>query len=194
MTSPFLYFADERLAPAELSAARLDGHLVELGEAYIPADAVETRELRAGSLRSLLGDTLAATHLSAAWIHGALAEPPARHTVQRAVGRRLHHVMGRRLHYRDLRVDPLDLIGISGVQVTRPARTLADLARVGDDEHARAATLMADAAPSLTAHAITWLEAHGALPNKRAALALLRRLAAREASGAGQDDVTRYTS
>jgi len=33
MSSPFLYFADERLSPAELSAARLDGHLVDLGEA-----------------------------------------------------------------------------------------------------------------------------------------------------------------
>ena len=43
MASPFLYFADDRLSAAELSAARLDGHLVELGEAYIPADAVETR-------------------------------------------------------------------------------------------------------------------------------------------------------
>ena len=44
--------------------------------------------------RALLGETLAATHLSAAWIHGALDEPPARHTVQRAVPRRLHHVIG----------------------------------------------------------------------------------------------------
>ena len=61
--------------------------------------------LRAGSLRGILGDTLAATHLTAAWIHGALHEPPARHTVQRAVPRRLHHVIGRRLVYRDLAVD-----------------------------------------------------------------------------------------
>ena len=87
MASPFLYFADDRLSLAELSAACLDGDLVELGEAYIPADAVETRGLRAGSLRELLGDSLAATHLSAAWIHGALGEPPVRHTVQRAVPR-----------------------------------------------------------------------------------------------------------
>ena len=42
MASPFLYFADDRLSRAELSAACLDGDLVELGEAYIPADAVET--------------------------------------------------------------------------------------------------------------------------------------------------------
>ncbi|HYI50802.1 MAG TPA: hypothetical protein VEX42_04460 [Microbacterium sp.] len=194
MPSPFLYFADERLSPAELSAARLDGHLVELGEAYIPADAVETRELRAGSLQSLLRDTLAATHLSAAWIHGALNEPPARHTVQRAVARRLHHVVGRRLLYRDLRVDPLDLVRICGVWVTLPVRTLADLSRVADDEHARAATMMADAAPALAVQAVEWLDTHGALPNKRAALSFLRGLAARDPQRNAQEDVTRYTS
>ena len=191
MPSPFLYFADERLSPAELSAARLDGHLVELGDAYIPADAVETRELRAGSLRSLLGENLAATHLSAAWIHGALPDPPARHTVQRAVARRLHQVIGRRLLYRDLRVDPEDLVRICGVWVTVPVRTLADLSRVGDDDHTRAATMMADAAPALAGEAVTWLETHGALPHKRAALTLLRSLAARDPQPSPQDDVTR---
>jgi hypothetical protein len=183
MPSPFLYFAGERLAPAELSAARLDGHLVELGEAYIPADAVETRELRAGSLRTLLGDTLAATHLSAAWVHGALGDPPGRHTVQRAVARRRHQVVGRRMLYRDLRVDPGDLVRIGGVWVTAPARTLADLCRVGDDEHARAATLMAGAAPALVGDAVAWFGAHGALPHKRAALVMLRGLAVRESGG-----------
>ena len=194
MPSPFLYFADERLSPAELSAARLDGHLVELGEAYIPADAVETRELRAGSLRSLLGENLAATHLSAAWVHGALNDPPSRHTVQRAVARRLHQGLGRRTLYRDLRVDPVDLVRICGVWVTEPVRTLADLARVGDDEHTRAATMMADAAPELSGRAVAWLETHGALPYKRAALALLRELADRRPEERGQDEVTRYTS
>ncbi|MCR2761989.1 hypothetical protein NQ152_00555 [Microbacterium sp. zg.B48] len=189
MSSPFLYFADGRLSQAELSAARLDGHLVELGDAYIPADAVETRELRAGSLRAILGDTLAATHLSAAWVHGGLHVPPTRHTVQRAVPRRLHQVMGRRLLYRDLNVDPVDLMRISGVWVTDPVRTLADLSRVVDDEHARAARLLADAVPGLPARAIAWMAAHGALPNKRSALAFLRGLAARGA--VDQEEVTR---
>src|SRR6478609_127580 len=130
MASPFLYFAEDRLSQAELSAACLDGDLVELGEAYIPADAVETRGLRAGSLSGILGDVLAATHLSATWIHGALPAPPARHTVQRAVARRLHHIPDRRLVYRDLAVDPADLQLVSGVLVTSPVRTLADLSRV----------------------------------------------------------------
>lgn len=181
MPSVFLFFPDERLSPAELCAARLDGHLVELGDAYIPADAVETRELRAGSLRGVLGTSLAATHLSAAWVHGALHEPPARHTVQRAVARRLHHVLGRRVHYRDLRVDPADLVLLCGVHVTSPERTLADLCRIADDGHAEAARLLANAHPGLAARTIRRLEGQGALPNKRSALDALRGLAASDA-------------
>jgi len=188
MPSPFLYFADERLSPAELSAARLDGHLVELGDAYIPADAVETRALRAGSLAGLLGDTLAATHLSAAWIHGALHDPPSRHTVQRAVPRRLHQVIGRRVRYRDLCVDPADLLRIGGVPVTSPERTLADLSRLTDPECIAAARMMADADPALPQRALEWFAAHGALPNKRSALAVLAELATRSGR---QEDVTR---
>ena len=138
MGSPFLYFIDDRLSLAELMAARLDGDVVVLGDAYIPADAVETRALRAGSLTGLLGDTLAATHLTAAWVHGVLSEPPSPHTVQRAVPRRLHHVPSRHLVYRDLAVDPADLVSIGGIRVTTPVRTLEDLCRVGDDAHTRA--------------------------------------------------------
>jgi hypothetical protein len=196
MTSAFLYFAGDRLSLAELSAARLDGHVVELGDAYIPADAVETRELRAGSLRELLGDALAATHLSAAWVHGARHEPPPRHTVQRAVSRRLHHVMGQRLLYRDLTIDPDDLLLIGGVWVTTPLRTLADLARVDDAEHRRAARQLAAMQTGSAVAAIRWLEEHGALPYKRSALRLLTTLVDADQVPPGRDvqnqeDVTR---
>jgi hypothetical protein len=191
VSSPFLYFAGDRLSVAELSAARLDGHVVELGDAYIPADAVETRELRAGSLRGLLGETLAATHLTAAWVHGALHEPPHRHTVQRAVRRRLHHVIGQRLLYRDLTVEGEDLIQIGPVWVTTTLRTLADLSRVADLEHARAARLLAAMHPGSAAGAIGWLEEHGALPYKRPALKLLAGLIGPDVAAQDQDDVTR---
>lgn len=186
--SPFLYFADDRLSNAELTAACLDGHLVSLGDAYMPADAVETAALRAGSLVRTLGDTLAATHLTAAWIHGALPAPPSRHTVQRAVARRLHVVPDRQLVYRDLAVAPEDLHLIGGVHVTTAERTLADLARVGDAPHSRAARLLAGWDPDAATRAIARLEA-GTLPHKHAALACLREMAA-----AGQEEVTRYTS
>ncbi|WP_404432877.1 type IV toxin-antitoxin system AbiEi family antitoxin [Microbacterium lacus] len=182
MASPFLYFAGDRLSVAELSAARLDGDLVELGDAYIPADAVETRGLRAGSLRGTLGVTLAATHLSAAWIHGGVDEPPARHTVQRAVSRRVNHVLSRRIVYRDTNVALDDLLLIGGVWVTTPERTLVDLARVNDDLHACAARQMSERFPGLRAESIAWLKRSGVLPHKRPALAFLQGLGERESA------------
>ncbi|WP_439593311.1 hypothetical protein [Microbacterium sp.] len=178
MGSPFLYFADDRLSPAELSAACLDGHLVGLGDAYLPADAVETAALRAGSLRGILGETLAATHLSAAWIHGALAEPPARHTVQRAVTRRVHAPLAPRIVYRDPAVDHADLVRIGGVAVTSAVRTLADLARVADAAHDRAAALLAAEVDGLALRAVAWLDDRASLPHKRRARQRLIALAA----------------
>jgi hypothetical protein len=190
MTSPFLYFPGDRLSTAELSAARLDGDVVELGDAYIPADAVETQALRAGSLHGILGHTLAATHLSAAWILGAIDEPPARHTVQRAVSHRLHHVLGRRIVYRDPSIPAEDLWRVGGVFVTTPQRTLADLTRVSEDGFAEAARGLSDAMPGLALEAMAWFAERNPVPNKRAALAVLAELAAR----VPQEDVTRYTS
>jgi hypothetical protein len=185
--SPFLYFADDRLSRAELTAACLDGHLVAVGDAYMPADAIETPALRAGSLARLLGDTLAATHLSAAWIHGALPTPPPRHTVQQAVARRLHVVPDGQLVYRDLAVAVDDLQLVGGVFVTTPERTLADLARTQDAEHIEAARLFAGADADAASRAIDRLEA-GVLPHKHVALALLRAI---DAATPTQDDVTR---
>ncbi|MBD3940990.1 hypothetical protein IF188_04635 [Microbacterium sp. NEAU-LLC] len=189
MPSPFLYFADDRLSRAELTAACLDGDLVELGDAYIPADAVETPALRAGSLARVLGDALAATHLSAAWIHGGLPQPPARHTVQRAVTRRLHVVPDRHVLYRDTAVPDEDLELLGGIRVTTSVRTLIDLTRIDDATHARAARLLAAVRPAAVAPAIARLE-HGTLPYKRPALALLEEIAAAPAR-ADQDEVTR---
>ena len=178
--SPFLYFADARLSRAELCAARLDGHVVEVDDAYIPADAVETAALRAGSLRDILGATLAASHLTAAWVHGALLEPPRRHTVQRAVERRLHHVFGRRIRYRDSAVEDADVWILGGVRVTSPSRTLIDLARVPDDAYAAAARALADVTPGLAREAIDRITTRTRLPHKRAAVAFLGGLAARD--------------
>ncbi|TQJ32170.1 hypothetical protein [Microbacterium sp. SLBN-146] len=185
MPSPFLYFADERLSIAELSAARLDGHVVELGDAYIPADAVETAALRAGSLRYVLKDTLAATHLTAAWVHGAALVPPVRHTVQRAVRRRLHAVIGVSLVYRDvaLPLDDLQLIG--GVWVTTPARTLADLVRIGDHAHTEVAQTLLHDVPGVGEQAEAWLAEHRGIRNRRPGIALLAKLLA------AQEEVTR---
>ncbi|MGV9193034.1 SAM-dependent methyltransferase [Microbacterium sp. MC2] len=173
---PFLYFAGERLSTAELTAARLDGDVVEIGEGFMPADAVETRELRAASLRGFIRDTLAVTHESAAWVHGALAQPPSPHLVQRVVPHRIHHVLDTRLRYRDLRLPPADVMLISGLHVASPVRTLVDLVReaVGTGGDTAAVEAMCLWRPTLPQAAITWLENAQPLHHKRAALAYLR--------------------
>ncbi|GAA2994508.1 hypothetical protein JOD63_001333 [Microbacterium terrae] len=178
MGSPFVYFSGDRLSQAELCAARLDGDVVEVGDAYMPADAVETAAIRAGSLGELTRGILAATHLSAAWIHGALPDPPARHTLQRAVARRIHHVPTRRVVYRDVALAATDVERRGGVLVTTASRTLADLARVPDAEHRRVVGLMAEhAGPDVVDAAIVGLH-RGALPHKRSAIAVLTTLGA----------------
>lgn len=187
MTSPFLYFPGIRLSGAELSAACLDGHLVALGDAYIPADAVETAALRAGSLHPLLGTRLAATHLSAAWVHGALAHPPARHRARRATTRRQRQLVDQRLEISDRLLAAADRVLLGGVWVASSVRTVIDLARE-DDPASRgvAAVLLRDGLVDVD-DAVARLREAGPLPHKRRALAFLRCIA----DDAGQPDVTR---
>jgi len=178
MGSPHLYFADDRLSAAELAAACLDGHLIALGDAYIPADAVETAALRAGSLLPLLGDSLAASGMSAAWIHGAAPEPPVRHRVQRATSRRLHIVIDRRLDYHDTPIPERDLVRMGGVSVTSPLRTLIDLARADTAAEAAAGRALLDAGDTTITEALSWLGEAGPLRGKRTALARVQAWAA----------------
>ncbi len=170
MTSVFLYFPDGRLSAAELSAACLDGHLVGLGEGYVPADTVETPSLRAASLRALAGTRLAVVLESAAWVHGVLDDPPARHRMQRASPRRLHEPIARRFVYRDPQLPVADLLVIGGVAVTSAGRTVADLARSDDASAARALNAYAERDPEALASGARWLRTTGRVPHKRAAL------------------------
>lgn len=182
---PFLYFAGERLSTAELSAARLDGDVVEVGEAYMPTDAVETRELRAASMRPALSAALALTRTSAAWVHGALAEPPVRHDVQRFSARRIPSVVDTRLAYRDVALRREDVVMISGVAVTTPAKTLGDLVRdqCGGADTAAAIAAVLRWSPGLASVAAQVLADGPPVHHKRAAVAVLRACA--------QDEVTR---
>lgn len=180
MSWPFLYFADERLSHAELTAARLDGDLVEVGEAFMPTDAVETRELRAASVAPLIPATVALTRASAAWVHGALAAPPARHTVQRIARTRIQ-MWGPRLSYSDLALPPEDVTYVDSLAVATAARTVADLARDlcgGDHSARRVIDALLGWRPALAADGAAWLEGARPVHFKRPALAYLRARAA----------------
>ncbi|WEG10491.1 hypothetical protein PU630_08125 [Microbacterium horticulturae] len=187
MGSAHLYFPGDRLSSAELSAACLDGHLISVGDAYMPADAVETAALRAGSIAPLLGEGLAATGLSAAWIHGATAGPPARHSVQRIGARRRHHVIDLRLDYHDTPLDQCDILLLGGVRVTTVARTVTDLLRADSTVATTTAQQLLEIGAVTPADALLSLERSGPLPGKRRARTTLRTWIA----GAAQLDVTR---
>lgn len=183
--SVFLYFVGERLSAAELSAARLDGHLVDLGEGYMPADAVETASMRAASLAALLGETMAASLLSAAWVWGAIDEPPVRHSAHRAVERRLHHVIARRLVLHDVAIPAEGRVVLGGVWVTTPLQTMLDLARAWVDDPA--ADSMAHAMRAIGAkgladpdEAIAQLSARPRVPGKKAVISALASLASQK--------------
>jgi len=181
---PFLYFADDRLSTAELTAARLDGDLVEIGEAFMPADAVETRELRAASFRSVAGIHRAVTHASAAWVHGAIPDPPLVHSLQRAGRRRAAFPVDARIRFRDVALPSDDVMIISGVAVTTPVRTLVDLVResIADAAPSHLVDDMLAWQPDLLDAALVWVDRAGPVHHKRAVTAELRRR---------QDDVTR---
>ena len=174
---PFLYFSDDRLSTAELTAARLDGDLVEIGDAFMPADAVETRELRAATFLTLAGTQRAVTHASAAWVHGAIPEPPLIHSLQRAGLRRASFPVDARIRFRDVALPPDDVMRISGVAVTTPVRTLVDVVRDAVSGAAPASLVDAVLAwrPDLLDAAVDWLDLAGPVHHKRAAAAELRR-------------------
>ncbi len=180
MVSPFVFFPDERLSLAELTAACLDGVLVAIGGGYMPADAAETAWMRACSLRPLAETRLALVRRSAAWVHGGIAVEPARHHVQRAVGRRVRVSPDARVIYHDTVLESADTVVIAGVRVADPVRTLVDLARLGDDAAAR---VWARADPALARRAAAWVDRHPRLPYGRRALAVLE--------GATRDEAVR---
>lgn len=136
MHPAFLYLPGDRLSLPELSAARLDGHVIDLGDAYIPADLVEGPGVRAASLGPLLRTGTAIAGPSAAWVHGAGDAPPSPHHLRRAVARRVRPVMSTRVRYHDTPIPDDDLMLLGGVAVTTFARTLVDLALGAHRDHA----------------------------------------------------------
>lgn len=179
MTWPFLYLAGDRLSHPELMAARLDGDLVEVGDAYMPADAVETPGLRAGSLRAVCGGHFALTHEAAAWVHGALEDPPAHLNVQRCTPVRTQRVLDRRLRYRDLLLPESDRTVLGGVAVSIPERTLLDLVRdrvFREGGDGAAAHALIAWRPQLLASTIAWLGSAAPVHFKRPTLAYLREI------------------
>lgn len=190
MHPALLYLPDDRLTRAELAAARLDGHLIEIGDAYVPADLVESAAMRAASLSPLLGPGLAAAGPSAAWIHGAGDAPPSPHHARRGGEKRPRSRQSARLQVHETPIPAADIERIGGTLVTTKVRTMFDLALLLDRDPSALVWLRAlDAVDrDLVISALERLHRHPRTPGSRTAR---RALSALRGASERQDDVTR---
>jgi hypothetical protein len=181
MHPALLYVPGNRLSLPELSAARLDGDVVEIGDAYIPADLLESPDVRASSVAGFVQDGTAASGPTAAWIHGAGDAPPSVHHVQRARVRRVRPRPSMRVVFHDTAVDAADLMRLGGIAVVAPTRTMLDLVL---SLHRDAGVLswverLAEAIPSVVPESRAALEALERVPGTRTGREVLERLALR---------------
>ena len=125
--SPVLSTAD--LPLAELHAARLDGELVALDACFTPIDIPPTTAHRAAALALQWPERLIAEQRSAAWVWGALWQPPSRHDLCSSLGARARPSEPLRVTAREVAISDDELVHLGPLRVTTPTRTIADLAR-----------------------------------------------------------------
>ena len=79
MHPSLLYLPGAPLSLPELTAARIDGLLIEVGDGYMPPDIPEGPAARLASLAPILSPGYAASGPTAAWVHGVGDGPPRCH-------------------------------------------------------------------------------------------------------------------
>ncbi|GAB3131344.1 type IV toxin-antitoxin system AbiEi family antitoxin [Marisediminicola antarctica] len=117
------------LPEAELHAARLDGELFAIDECFGPIDLAPHASLRAASLAAILPARLIAEQRTAAWVLGALLDPPAQHQVCADAAARYRFAGAARFTVREVVLDSDDTAVLGGLRVTTPLRTAIDLTR-----------------------------------------------------------------
>lgn len=182
MHPALIYAPGRRLSLTELSAARLDGHVVEVGEAYMPADTVEGADARASSVAHLLSAGSALCGPSAAWIHGAGDRPPVRHHLRRRGAKGPRPRPGDRVIVHEPGFADADVLDLDGVPVGTREATAIELAlaahRDAESEHWLRGLLLVS--PGLASRTAEIIAARGRVPGKRHAMLLLGELAAQE--------------
>lgn len=127
--SPALDAAD--LPAAELQAMRLDGELYRLTGAWCPVDVTPTPEVRCRAVMIGRSARLVAELRTAAWIWGALPDPPTPLELCADVRARARVRPGADAVVREVVLPEHETVRFSDAMVTTPLRTAVDLARVG---------------------------------------------------------------
>jgi hypothetical protein len=118
-----------------------------IDECFSPIDEVERPVTRANALSSVAPARFIAEQRTAAWLHGALAFPPAVHQFCVAARARAKPPHGPRIRVREVEIDDREVQSFGGIRVTTPLRTVVDLARFsrrfGGDEESIVTALLA---------------------------------------------------
>jgi len=117
------------LPQAELHAARLDGELFAIDECFAPIDLAPHASLRAAALAAIVPARLIAEQRTAAWVLGALLDPPAQHQLCADTAARYRFAGAARCTVREVVLDSDDTAVLGRLRVTTPLRTAIDLAR-----------------------------------------------------------------
>ena len=125
--APVLHAGD--LPLAELCAARLDGELVRVDDAFTPVDVRDGPVARASAASRGWSTRLIAEQHTAAWIWGARLDPPARHQLCTTTGARARPAVPLRSVVREVSIDADEYGLVGALRVTRPVRTAVDIAR-----------------------------------------------------------------
>ncbi len=187
-----LFHAD--LPEAELHAAKLDGEVYRVDQCFSPIDEIEQGSQRALALvlATPFPHRLIAEQRSAAWIFGALSDPPLRHQFCADISARVRPVGLDAITIREVVIDRGDLVNFAGLLVTTPLRTVVDLARTSpefDDADFRAVIGLMRIGGFGVDDCREFADRRRNLPNKRLALERINEAARRI-----QPPLTRYTS
>lgn len=117
------------LPESELWAARLDGEVTALAEAFLPAGMPLTTAVRARALAPILPARAILELHSAAWVYGAARFLPARHTIAVHAGDRSPVPRHSRAVVREVIFRRGDVTSVEGLSLTTTAKTATDLAR-----------------------------------------------------------------
>jgi hypothetical protein len=117
------------LPPAELRAARIDGQVFAVDEAFAVLGEPDSVELRVAALAPLVPDRMIVERSSALWVYGARAEAPFRHQLCMDMANRTtpHHSL--RFEYRECRLERGDVLQLGALKITSHLRTAIDLLR-----------------------------------------------------------------
>jgi len=166
------------LTLAELCAARIDGELFRIDDAWAPIDEPDLPGLRAAVVARRAPRALIVERLSAAWVHGAIDAPPqvAQFCVPHRA--RVAVVTAHAAVVREVTITDDELVSFDGVVCTDRLRTAFDLLRdpsLDDDAVEPVVARMISAIDDLVPRLHERLAGANRLPHRSLALGRLGR-------------------